>query len=202
MVIALPVVGPAVLFEAGALGHVELAPHQGLDPLGFGCVIELDGAVEVAVVRQRQGVHPQSRGPVHQAVNPAGSVEEAVVAMDMKMDEARVGRHSPSGKASRASAQAWKPIAAKKPLTPCSRFGVFQTFYPHKPDRPLMSIEIKIRKNEPVDRALRRMKKKLDRENIIKGVRAKRYYEKPCEKRRRKDKVQAFTQMLRRRYAE
>ena len=44
-----------------------------------------------------------------------------------------------------------------------------------------MSIEIKIRKNEPIDRALRRMKKKLDRENIIKGTRAKRYYEKPCE---------------------
>ena len=63
-----------------------------------------------------------------------------------------------------------------------------------------MSIEIKIRKNEPVDRAIRRMKKKLDRENIIKGVRAKRYFEKPCEKRRRKNKVQAFTQMLRRRY--
>ena len=35
-----------------------------------------------------------------------------------------------------------------------------------------MSIEIKIRKNEPIDRALRRMKKKLDRENIIKGTRA------------------------------
>ncbi len=45
-------------------------------------------------------------------------------------------------------------------------------------------------------------KKKLERENIIKDVRAKRYYEKPCERRRRKAKVQAFTQMLRRRYAE
>ncbi|MSU23850.1 MAG: 30S ribosomal protein S21 [Opitutus sp.] len=65
-----------------------------------------------------------------------------------------------------------------------------------------MSIEIKIRKNEPIDRALRRMKKKLERENIIKGTRAKRYYEKPCEKRRRKTKVMAFTQMLRRRHAE
>lgn len=65
---------------------------------------------------------------------------------------------------------------------------------------PTMSIEIKIRKNEPIDRALRRMKKKLDRENIIKGTRAKRYYEKPCEKRRRKNKVMAFTAMLRRRY--
>jgi small subunit ribosomal protein S21 len=65
-----------------------------------------------------------------------------------------------------------------------------------------MPIEIKIRKNEPVDRALRRLKKKLERENIIKDVRAKRYYEKPTERRRRKEKVQAFTQMLRRRYAE
>ncbi|HWZ94377.1 MAG TPA: 30S ribosomal protein S21 [Opitutaceae bacterium] len=64
-----------------------------------------------------------------------------------------------------------------------------------------MSIEIKIRKNEPIDRALRRMKKKLERENIIRGTRAKRYYEKPCEKRRRKEKTSAFNQMLRARYA-
>jgi small subunit ribosomal protein S21 len=70
------------------------------------------------------------------------------------------------------------------------------------PNLPVhMSIEIKIRKNEPIDRALRRMKKKLERENIIKGVRAKRYCEKPCEKRRRKEKVMAFTAMLRRRHA-
>lgn len=65
-----------------------------------------------------------------------------------------------------------------------------------------MSIEIKIRRNEPVDRAIRRLKKKLERENIIKGVRAKRYFEKPCDKRRRKVKVMAFTQMLRNRHAE
>ena len=64
-----------------------------------------------------------------------------------------------------------------------------------------MPIEIKMRKSEPIDRALRRMKKKLDRENIIKDVRAKRYYEKPSERRRRKEKVAAFTAMLRARYA-
>jgi small subunit ribosomal protein S21 len=67
---------------------------------------------------------------------------------------------------------------------------------------PSMSIEIKIRKNEPIDRAIRRMKKKLERENIIKGTRAKRYFEKPCEKRRRREKVMAFTAMLRRRHAD
>ena len=89
--------------------------------------------------------------------------------------------------------------AVKKPLTRVLRLGLLTGFSFHH-SSVHMSIEIKIRKNEPVDRAIRRMKKKLDRENIIKGVRAKRYFEKPCEKRRRKEKVQAFTQMLRRRY--
>jgi len=63
-----------------------------------------------------------------------------------------------------------------------------------------MPIEIKIRKNEPVDRAIRRLKKTLDREGVIKDVRAKRYYEKPSEVRRRKEKVAAFSAMLRARY--
>ena len=63
-----------------------------------------------------------------------------------------------------------------------------------------MSIEIRIRKSEPVERALRRLKKKLDREGVIRDVRAKRYYEKPSEVRRRKDKVMAFSNMLRMRY--
>jgi small subunit ribosomal protein S21 len=93
---------------------------------------------------------------------------------------------------------------AKKPLTETTQLGLLTGFsFNHSSATSVqMSIEIKIRKNEPIDRALRRMKKKLDRENIIKGTRAKRYFEKPCEKRRRKEKVQAFTQMLRRRYAE
>ncbi len=89
----------------------------------------------------------------------------------------------------------------KFPLTGLPTAGLVAGFPCHNTSAD-MSIEIKIRKNEPIDRALRRMKKKLDRENIIKGVRAKRYFEKPCERRRRKEKVQAFTQMLRRRYAE
>ena len=63
-----------------------------------------------------------------------------------------------------------------------------------------MSIEIRIRKSEPVERAIRRLKKKLDREGVIRDVRAKRYYEKPSEIRRRKDKVMAFSNMLRQRY--
>jgi len=40
-----------------------------------------------------------------------------------------------------------------------------------------MSVEIKIRKGETIDKALRRLKKKIDREGVIKDVRAKRGYE-------------------------
>jgi small subunit ribosomal protein S21 len=63
-----------------------------------------------------------------------------------------------------------------------------------------MSVEVKIRKGEPIERALRRLKKRLDREGVIRDVRAKRYYEKPCDVRRRKKKVAAFSAMLRARY--
>ncbi len=63
-----------------------------------------------------------------------------------------------------------------------------------------MPVEIRIRKGETMDRALRRLKKRLDREGVLRDVRAKRYFEKPCEIRRRKKKVAAFTAMLRARY--
>jgi small subunit ribosomal protein S21 len=61
-----------------------------------------------------------------------------------------------------------------------------------------MALEIKIRKGESLDRALRRMKRKIDRENIIRDTRAKRYYEKPCELRRRKEKMANFALYLKR----
>ncbi|HAB15295.1 MAG TPA: 30S ribosomal protein S21, partial [Verrucomicrobiales bacterium] len=46
--------------------------------------------------------------------------------------------------------------------------------------------EVKLKKGEPIDRALRRLKKKVDRENTLREVRNKRHYEKPSERRRRK----------------
>ena len=63
-----------------------------------------------------------------------------------------------------------------------------------------MSVEVKIRKGEPMDRAIRRLKKRLDREGVIRDARAKRYFEKPSDKKRRARKVAAFNQMLRTRY--
>lgn len=63
-----------------------------------------------------------------------------------------------------------------------------------------MSVEIKLRKSEPLEKALRRLKKKLDREGVLRDVKAKRYFEKPCEKRRQKEKVAAFNNMLRQKH--
>jgi len=62
--------------------------------------------------------------------------------------------------------------------------------------------EIKLKKGEPVDKALRRLKKKIDREGTLKNVRMRRSYEKPSERRRRKEKVARFSAMLTARYAD
>ena len=62
--------------------------------------------------------------------------------------------------------------------------------------------ESKLKKGEPVDKALRRLKKKIDREGTLKNVRMRRSYEKPSEKRRRKEKVARFSAMLTARYAD
>jgi len=51
--------------------------------------------------------------------------------------------------------------------------------------------EIKLKKGEPVERALRRLKKKVDREGTLKIVRSRRQFEKPSAVRRRKEKVSA-----------
>ena len=62
--------------------------------------------------------------------------------------------------------------------------------------------EIKLKKGEPVEKALRRLKKRIDREGTLKEVRNHRHFEKPSEKRRRKMKIARFSAMLSARYAE
>ena len=62
--------------------------------------------------------------------------------------------------------------------------------------------EIKLKKGEPVKRALRRLKKKMDREGTIKDVRNRRAFEKPSARKRRKMKASKFQAMLAARYAD
>ena len=62
--------------------------------------------------------------------------------------------------------------------------------------------EIKLKKGEPVEKALRRFKKKLDREQTLQQVRLHRRFEKPSAKKRRKTKAARFAAMLKARYAD
>ena len=64
-----------------------------------------------------------------------------------------------------------------------------------------MPLDVTVRKGEPMERALRRLKKRLDREGVIRDVRAKRYFEKPSQAKRRKKKELDFNNMLRVRYS-
>ena len=49
-----------------------------------------------------------------------------------------------------------------------------------------MAIQIKLKKNETVERGLKRLKKILDKEGLLKTLRDQRYFEKPCVKARKK----------------
>ena len=62
--------------------------------------------------------------------------------------------------------------------------------------------EVTVRRGEPVDKALRRLRKKLDREQTIKQYRLRRRFEKPSAKRRRKEKAARFEAMLKARHAD
>jgi len=45
--------------------------------------------------------------------------------------------------------------------------------------------EVRVKKGEVIDRALRRLKKKLDKEGTLKELRNRRHFEKPSEAKRR-----------------
>ena len=62
--------------------------------------------------------------------------------------------------------------------------------------------EIKLKKGEPVEKALRRLKKKVDREGTLQTVRDHRHFEKPSAMKRRKLKVACFAAVLAARYAD
>jgi small subunit ribosomal protein S21 len=47
-------------------------------------------------------------------------------------------------------------------------------------------IQVKVRRGETVERALKRLKKIMDKEGTMKQIRSNRYFEKPSEKRRKK----------------
>jgi small subunit ribosomal protein S21 len=50
-------------------------------------------------------------------------------------------------------------------------------------------LKVQVTENEGLERALKRLKKKIEREGILKVLKARKHYEKPSEKRRRKQRT-------------
>jgi small subunit ribosomal protein S21 len=49
-----------------------------------------------------------------------------------------------------------------------------------------MAIKIEVKRNEPIDRALRRLKKEMAGEGIMRDLKERRYFQKPGDKKRKK----------------
>ena len=76
------------LVEAGAGGHIDLAPDDGLDAGLFGRLVKLHAAVHHPVVGAGDGGLAALSDPLHQPVDPAGAVQQAVLGVDVQMDKA------------------------------------------------------------------------------------------------------------------
>ena len=73
-----------------ARGHVDLTADDRLDAGSDGGGVELDGPEHVAVVGQRHGGHVHLLGSLHQIVDARRPIEQAVVRMNVQVDETRV----------------------------------------------------------------------------------------------------------------
>jgi hypothetical protein len=78
------------LFEAAPGGDVNFTPDDGFDPGLQGLLIKLEGPEHRAVVRNRQGRHAEIFRPSEKILQTVGPVQEAVLGMQMKMNEIRV----------------------------------------------------------------------------------------------------------------
>ena len=65
-----------------------------------------------------------------------------------------------------------------------------------------MAIQIKLKKGDTVERGLKKLKKILDKEGLLKTLRDTRYFEKPCVKARRKSARARIRNRSRRRMQE
>ena len=80
------------LVVAAPRGHVDLAAQDGLDALVDGGVVEGHRPEHVAVIGDGERAHAELADLVHELVDVARAVEQAVFGMEMKMDEFGIGQ--------------------------------------------------------------------------------------------------------------
>ena len=81
--VGIVVVRAVLLLEAAPGGHIDLAPDDGLDPLGPAGLIEGHRAVHDPVVRDGQGRLSQLLGTLRDPVDAAGAVQQGIFGMHM-----------------------------------------------------------------------------------------------------------------------
>jgi hypothetical protein len=80
-------VGVALLLRVPVVGDVDLTADDRLDALGPGSLDEVDGACEGAVVGERHRRHLELRRALRRGRDPARSVEDRVLGVDVEVDE-------------------------------------------------------------------------------------------------------------------
>ena len=75
------------LIKAGACGNIDFAPDDGLDTRLFCRLIKLHTAVHHAVVGAGNGGLSALFYAIHQLVNAAGTIQQAVLCVDVQMDK-------------------------------------------------------------------------------------------------------------------
>ena len=73
------------------VSDVHLAPEDRLHALLVALAVELDGAGERAVVRERDRLHLQLRGPGGERRDAARPVQDRVFGVDVEVDEGCTG---------------------------------------------------------------------------------------------------------------
>ena len=81
------VVDAADLVKAGARRNIHLTSDDRANPVGFCLFVEVDGSVHCSVVGDGYRLLSQLLCPLHQLLDPARAVEQAVFTVDMKMNK-------------------------------------------------------------------------------------------------------------------
>jgi len=67
--------------------------------------------------------------------------------------------------------------------------AVYEARFSRKPFLGMYMTNVKVRPGDSIDKALRALKKRLDKEGVMKAVKAHRFYSKPSVKKRAKSKA-------------
>jgi hypothetical protein len=80
-------VGTTILVLVSIAGDIDFTADDWLNPVGPSRIVELDGTEQVAMVGECQCRHSTFRCTSDNCVNPVGSIQETVMAVEVKMDE-------------------------------------------------------------------------------------------------------------------